>query len=138
MFLRSYTTPTSDIRETLKEVETVESVLNWICQADQLFNLTQSIKDGFQSKKHTDCQRKNRYVQIVCHTHINQATSLKFSGPVHHLMEQLMYKFHFYISNGIAFIPPFVTYPNFCIPTMKEKVHFNSIKLNTKKWLWNW
>ena len=86
----------------------------------------------------TDCQRKNRYVQIVCHTHINQATSLKFSGPVHHLMEQLMYKFHFYISNGIAFIPPFVTYPNFCIPTMKEKVHFNSIKLNTKKWLWNW
>ena len=45
------------------------------------------------------------------HTHINQATSLKFSGPVHHPMEQLMYKFHVYISNGIAFIPPFVTYP---------------------------
>ena len=86
----------------------------------------------------TDCQRKNRNVQIICHTHINRATSLKFSGPVYHLMEQLMYKFHFYISNGIAFIPPFVTYPNFCIPTMKEKVHFNSINLNTKKWLWNW
>ena len=84
--------------------------------------------------QYTDCQRKNRYVQIFCHTHINRATSLTFSGPVHHPMEQLMYKFHFYISNGIAFIPPFVTYPNFCIPTMKEKVHFNSINLNTKKW----
>ena len=86
----------------------------------------------------TDCQRKNRYVQIFCHTHINRATSLTFSGPVHHPMEQLVYKFHFHISNGIAFISPFVTYPNLCIPTMKEKVHFNSINLNTKKWLWNW
>ena len=86
----------------------------------------------------SDCQQKNRYIQIFCHTRINLAISLKFSGPVHHPMEQLMYKFHFYISNIIAFIPPFVTYPNFCTPTKKEKVHFNSINLNTKKWLWNW
>ena len=45
------------------------------------------------------------------HTHINQATSLKISGPVHHPMEQLMFKFHVNISNGIDFILPFVTYP---------------------------
>ena len=59
----------------------------------------------------TDCQQKNRYVQIFSRTRINRATSLTFSGPVHHFMEQLMYKFHVYISNGIDFIQPFVTYP---------------------------
>ena len=74
---------------------------------------------------YTDCQQKNRYVLIFCHTRMNRATCLNFSGNVHHPKEQLMYKFHFYISNGIDFIPPFVTYPIFCIPTMKEKVHFN-------------
>ena len=61
----------------------------------------------------TDCQQKNRYVQIFGHTRIHRATSLKFSGPVYHPVEQitLAYKFHVYISNGIDFILPFVTYP---------------------------
>ena len=62
---------------------------------------------------YTDCQQKNRYVQIFCHARIHRATSLTFSGPVYHPMEQLTYKFHVYISNGINFIPPFVTYPYF-------------------------
>ena len=43
---------------------------------------------------HTDCQQKNRYVQMCYHTHINQGTSLRFSGPIHHPMEQIMNKFH--------------------------------------------
>ena len=42
---------------------------------------------------------------------MNQATSLEFSGPVYHPMEQIIYTFHVYISNGIDFILPFVTYP---------------------------
>ena len=49
-------------------------------------------------------------VSIFCHSHIKQATSSKFSGPVYHPMEQLMYKFYVYISNDIYFISFFVTY----------------------------
>ena len=33
------------------------------------------------------------------------------AGPIHHPMEQLLYKFHLYISNDIDFIQRFVTYP---------------------------
>jgi len=60
----------------------------------------------------TDCQQKSRSVQIFCHSRINQATSLKFSGPLQHSMEQLTYTFYIYISNGIDVIPHFVTYPD--------------------------
>ena len=58
----------------------------------------------------SDCQQKNRYINIFA-IPINQAIFLKFTGSVHHPMEQLMYKCHVYTSNGIDFIPPFVTYP---------------------------
>ena len=58
-----------------------------------------------------DYHRKNRYVQICYHSRINRATSLKFSGPVYHPIEQLKYKFYVYISNDIDFIQLFVTYP---------------------------
>lgn len=37
-----------------------------------------------------DCQRKTRYVQIFCHSHMNWATSLTFYRHVHHLMKQLV------------------------------------------------
>ena len=60
---------------------------------------------------HTQCHRKNRYNKIFYHSRINWATSLAFSGPVYHPMEQLMYKFHLYISDNIDFIQLFVTYP---------------------------
>ena len=70
---------------------------------------------------HTDCQQKNRYIQIVCHSRINRAIILKFSGHVHRLLEQLMYKIHVYISNDIYFIQLFVTYPY-----LMKTNHFNN------------
>ena len=46
-------------------------------------------------------------------SHRNRTTSLKFSGPVYHPMEQPMYKFYVYISNSndMDLIQLFVTYP---------------------------
>ena len=35
--------------------------------------------------------------KILSHSRINRAISLTFSGPVYHLMEQLIYKCHIYI-----------------------------------------
>ena len=44
-------------------------------------------------------------------SHRNRTTSLKFSGPVYHPMEQLMYKYYVYILTDIDCIQLFVTYP---------------------------
>ena len=71
---------------------------------------------------YTNCHRKNGYVQIFYHSRINRATSLKFSGPVYHPMEQLIYKYYVYISTDIDCIQLFVTYPY-----LLKTNHFNKI-----------
>ena len=119
--------------KTLSSHYVCRNLHNWIvmnkwCNCDTCVLLNELI----------DGQQKNRYVQMFCHTRINWATSLKFSGSVYHPMEQRMYKFHVYISNGIDFIPPFLTYPYLLHTNHEGKVLFNSINLNNKKWLWNY
>ena len=53
-----------------------------------------------------DCQRKTRYFHILCHSHMNRATSLK----VNILWKRNVFKFRVCISKAIHCIQLFVTY----------------------------